>query len=93
MHKAGRLSDAEPLYRRALQADPKQFVPPAFFRLDLQGYLNLSNRVSVTAGLYNLTNQKYWLWNNVVGFTSSQPNLERFAEPGLYGAASLTVRF
>lgn len=41
------------------------FKTPGFGILDLAGYYKVTDDVTVNAGLYNLTDKKYWLWDDV----------------------------
>ena len=59
----------------------------------------VSKNVMLTAGLYNLTNQKYWLYQNVRnigpgGITGTSPSsLDRFTQPGISTRIALTLQF
>ncbi|MCQ3029195.1 TonB-dependent hemoglobin/transferrin/lactoferrin family receptor [Pseudomonas syringae] len=66
-----------------------QFKTPGFGVLDLSGYYKVTNDVTVNAGLYNLTDKKYWLWDDVRGYDSAgeaavtaPANLDRLTQPG-----------
>ncbi|EPM72092.1 TonB-dependent outer membrane heme receptor, partial [Pseudomonas syringae pv. actinidiae ICMP 18804] len=45
-----------------------QFKTPGFGILDLAGYYKVSDDVTLNAGLYNLTDKKYWRWDDVRGY-------------------------
>ena len=70
-----------------------QFKTPSAFTVDLVGRWQVTKNVSLSAGFYNLTNQKYWLYQNVRGFDSSRSDLDRFTQPGINGRVALTVVF
>ncbi|MCF5495194.1 TonB-dependent receptor, partial [Pseudomonas syringae] len=66
-----------------------QFKTPGFGILDLTGYYKVSNDVTVNAGLYNLTDKKYWRWDDVRGYdgvgeagVTAPANLDRLTQPG-----------
>ncbi|MCV4262744.1 TonB-dependent receptor [Pseudomonas capsici] len=66
-----------------------QFRTPGFGILDLTGYYKVTNDVTVNAGLYNLTDKKYWLWDDVRGYdgvgeagATAPANLDRLTQPG-----------
>ena len=66
-----------------------QFATPGFGILDLTGYYKVSDDLTLNAGLYNLTDKKYWLWDDVRGYDSvgeasvtSPANLDRLTQPG-----------
>ncbi|MCJ2374676.1 TonB-dependent receptor [Pseudomonas sp. RGM 3321] len=66
-----------------------QFKTPGFGILDLSGYYKVSDDVTVNAGLYNLTDKKYWRWDDVRGYdgvgeagVTAPANLDRLTQPG-----------
>ncbi|AWY40889.1 TonB-dependent hemoglobin/transferrin/lactoferrin family receptor [Pseudomonas putida] len=73
-----------------------QFKTPGYGVLDLAGFYKVTDDVTVNAGLYNLTNKKYWEWDDVRGYDSvgeasvTQPaNLDRLTQPGRNFAINL----
>jgi hemoglobin/transferrin/lactoferrin receptor protein len=74
-------------------SSPDQFVPGSYYSLDFIAYANLSKYVSANIGVYNLTDEKYFIWQNVIGLAESRPDLGRFAQPGTFVKAGLTIRF
>lgn len=66
-----------------------QFATPGYGTLDLSGWVQLTEQVSMNAGLYNLTDKKYWQWGNVQGLTDDSASLDRYTQPGRYAAANL----
>ncbi|MDU8432596.1 TonB-dependent receptor [Pseudomonas syringae pv. actinidifoliorum] len=66
-----------------------QFKTPGFGILDLAGYYKVSDDVTLNAGLYNLTDKKYWRWDDVRGYdgvgeagVTAPANLDRLTQPG-----------
>ncbi|CAG8865925.1 Hemin receptor [Pseudomonas fluorescens] len=66
-----------------------QFRTPGYGVLDLTGYYQVTDGLTVNAGLYNLTDKKYWQWDSVRGYDGqgeagvTQPaNLDRLTMPG-----------
>jgi hemoglobin/transferrin/lactoferrin receptor protein len=66
-----------------------QFRTPGYGVLDLSGYFKVTDDLTVNAGLYNLTDKKYWQWDSVRGYDGqgeaavTQPaNLDRLTMPG-----------
>lgn len=66
-----------------------QFRTPGYGVLDLSGFYKVTEDVTVNAGLYNLTDKKYWQWDSVRGYDGqgeaavTQPaNLDRLTLPG-----------
>lgn len=73
-----------------------QFKTPGFGILDLTAYYKLTKDLTLNAGLYNLTDKKYWLWDDVRGYDSvgeaavlAPSNLDRLTQPGRNVAANL----
>ncbi|MGJ3441279.1 TonB-dependent receptor [Pseudomonas sp. Je.1.5.c] len=67
----------------------KQFRTPGYGVLDLSGFYKVTDDITVNAGLYNLTDKKYWQWDSVRGYDgqgeagATQPaNLDRLTMPG-----------
>lgn len=67
----------------------KQFRTPGYGVLDLSGFYKVSDDVTVNAGLYNLTDKKYWQWDDVRGYdgigeaaATAPANLDRLTMPG-----------
>lgn len=69
------------------------FSPDGYTTVDLIGYYNLSDRASINLGLFNLLNEKYFVWSDVQGISADDEDLERFAQPGFNAAASVRFRF
>ena len=66
-----------------------QFRTPGFGILDLSGFYKVTDDLTVNAGLYNLTDKKYWNWDGVRGYDSvgeagqtAPANLDRLTQPG-----------
>ena len=72
---------------------PAQFVPGGVTLLDLAGYVNVSKHVRLSAGLYNLTDRRYWFWQDVRELDRGRADLQRFAQPGLNARVTLTLSF
>ena len=73
-----------------------QFKSPGYGVFDLSGYYKVTDDVTLNAGLYNLTDKKYWNWDDVRGYDSTgeaaqtaPANLNRLTEPGRNFAVNL----
>ena len=69
--------------------DGSQFATPGYGIVDLTGYYKLTDDLTVNAGLYNLTDKKYWQWDDVRGYdgngeagVTAPANLDRLTQPG-----------
>ncbi len=66
------------------------FIPDTFTILDLTGYWRLTERATLRAGVFNLTDEKYWWWNDVRGVTAA---FDAYTQPGVNFSASIAYRF
>lgn len=76
--------------------DGSQFATPGYGILDLTGYYKLTDDLTINAGLYNLTDKQYWLWDDVRGYdgngeagVTAPANLDRLSQPGRNFAINL----
>jgi hemoglobin/transferrin/lactoferrin receptor protein len=74
-------------------SDPTYFQTPGYFTLDATVGYNWDDRVKVNVGAFNITNQKYWNSQDVIGVAWNNPQLDRYAQPGRYFGANLTVKW
>lgn len=76
-----------------LSEDSEWLSIPSHTLLDLTGYYNLSKNLKVSAGLFNLTDEKYWVWNDIRELSSASTNLDRYTQPGRNLGIDLTLAF
>jgi len=69
------------------------FVPPHYVTLDLLAEYRLGDRARLNAGIFNITDKKYWAWGDVTGFEDNDPALQRLTRPGINVSISLHYRF
>ena len=79
--------------RVSFLANPDQFVPGSYYSLDFIGYANISKNVTANVGVYNLTDERFFIYQDVVGLTNARTDIDRFAQPGLHVQGGLTIRF
>jgi hemoglobin/transferrin/lactoferrin receptor protein len=72
---------------------PSCFTPPGFTVLDLTAFWNVTEWATVRAGVFNLTDKKYWWWSDVRGVASTSTVVDAYTQPGRNVRASLTVKF
>jgi hemoglobin/transferrin/lactoferrin receptor protein len=70
-----------------------QFAAPGYEVFDLTAFVDLTSRLSLHAGVFNLLDETYWEWANVRGVTPTSPALDRYTSPGRAAAASLRWRW
>ncbi len=77
------------------QVDPatSQYLPDSYLTADLYGELRLGERLRLNAGIYNLTDQKYWDWADVRGRPATDVAIDRYTRPGRTVSASLKLEF
>ncbi len=74
--------------------DTQLFIPGGYTTVDLTGYVNFTPLVSLSLGIYNLFNQKYFEYSDLRTFPAADSaRVDRFAQPGTNIAASLNWKF
>lgn len=76
---------------RTDDSTPGQFRPAGHGLLDLHGYLQLADNLTLNAGLFNLTDKQHWHWTDVRGLTSNDPGIGRYSQPGRHAAVNLVL--
>ena len=69
------------------------YPTPAYTVADLTGYLKLGKYVLVNAGIFNLTDRKYWLWSDVRGVLNPGATIDRYTQPGRNYGVQLKATF
>jgi hemoglobin/transferrin/lactoferrin receptor protein len=69
------------------------FKPPGYGIADLVAGYAVSPRVSIRAGIFNITDKKYWRANEVISFTPDDPVVEILSRPGRTYSLSISGRF
>ena len=68
--------------KSSAEVDASHFAPPAYAVFDLFTTWRATRRLSLSAGLWNLTDDTYWEWADARGQTADSPTLDRFTAPG-----------
>ena len=66
-----------------------QYATSGYGTLDLNGWWQIDEHFSVNAGVFNLTDKRYWNWSNVQGLSSTDQGLARASQPGRHAAINL----
>jgi hemoglobin/transferrin/lactoferrin receptor protein len=74
-------------------SNPTYFQAPGYFTLDATVGYNFNDRVKINAGAFNITNAKYWNAQDVIGVAATSNQLDRYAQPGRYFGANLTMKW
>lgn len=68
---------------------------PAVATFDLSGQWRIRKDLRLNAGIYNLTDRKYWLWSDLQGLTttSATTQMDAYTQPGRYAKLSVVMDF
>ena len=69
------------------------FAPDGFWVFDATASVRVMERATVRAGIFNITNRKYFWWSDVRGLTATSIVRDAFSQPGRNAGASLTLSF
>jgi hemoglobin/transferrin/lactoferrin receptor protein len=72
---------------------PNCFTPSGFTILDVTAYWNVNDNITLRAGGFNLTDEKYWWWGDVRGLSRTSLVTDAYTQPGRNFGASLTLRY
>lgn len=72
---------------------PSCFVPGQYTTADLTGWVAIGETAVIRAGVFNLTDEKYWNWSDVRGLSSTSLVKDAYTAPGRNYGVSLTVRY
>lgn len=72
---------------------PTQFATPSYTTLDLRASWQVTRSTRVSAALNNVTDRKYWQWNNVNGIGAGSAVLDSYTAPGRSLALALVTDF
>lgn len=70
-----------------------QFNPGGYGLVDLTSYYNVSDKLALRAGLFNITDKKYWNLNDVNGLSATNTGLDRYTQPGRNVSVSMSYTF
>ncbi|MGI9280457.1 MAG: TonB-dependent hemoglobin/transferrin/lactoferrin family receptor [Endozoicomonas sp.] len=59
-----------------------QFAAPGYGIVDLTSYYKPIKDVTLTAGIFNIADKKYWQWDDVRGLSSTYQGLNRYTQSG-----------
>ena len=63
-------------------SDDNDYASPGYGIVDLTAYYKPVEDLTLRAGLFNLTDKKYWVWEDVRGIASNNAGLDRYTQPG-----------
>ena len=62
--------------------DGDQFATPGYGLVDLTVYYKPHKDVTINAGVFNISDKKYWAWDDVRGLADDYVGLNRYTQPG-----------
>lgn len=80
-------------WRHDRVASPSDFQAPSYTVIDLMAHYDVSERLTFNAGVFNITDEEYYLSQDVIGVAASNPILPRYAQPGRNFGVNATLRF
>ena len=86
-------SDSKSPARAGVSCTPSCFIPDSFVVADLLGWWNVTDAMVLRAGVFNITDEKYWWWGDVRGLSSTSAAVDAYSQPGRNASVSLSVRF
>ncbi len=69
------------------------FRTPSYSLFDAFLHYQLAEQTTISLGLYNLTDRKYWHWSAVKGLQSDDPLIGLLSAPGRQGALQVSIRW
>ncbi|GGY76087.1 TonB-dependent receptor domain-containing protein [Pseudoduganella plicata] len=95
VHVGAKRADAD-VFAAASAAVGTRFAVPSYTIMDLAAYWNVGGNAELTAGIYNVTDKKYWDYANSrslpAGTTAATlADIERQARPGRYAAVTFKL--
>lgn len=88
---------ADAVLTAALQHDrvssASYFKAPGYATLDLMAHYEVNPNFRLNAGVFNVTDQKYFVAQDVIGLSATSGTRELYAQPGRYFAANATLRW
>lgn len=86
-------SDRKAASRTGLTCTGGCFTPPAFTVADATAWWAVTDAVTVRAGVFNLTDEKYWWWADARGLSDTSTVKDAYSQPGRNYSVSLALKF
>ena len=59
-----------------------KFATPGYGIVDLTAYYKPYKDITINAGIFNITDKKYWVWDDVRNTTATDAGINRYTQPG-----------
>jgi hemoglobin/transferrin/lactoferrin receptor protein len=87
-------SDSKSPSRAGIQCTPAPcFLPDSFVLFDVVGWWNITDALTARAGVFNLSDEKYWWWSDVRGVSATVPFIDAYSQPGRSASVSIALQF
>ncbi|MBI1255615.1 MAG: TonB-dependent hemoglobin/transferrin/lactoferrin family receptor [Hyphomonas sp.] len=73
-------------------ADASLFRSNSIIIFDATAYYSLTDQITIRAGAFNLSDEKYWYWSDVRGVSATSASLDAYTQPGRNFSISLSFR-
>ncbi|WP_298442311.1 TonB-dependent hemoglobin/transferrin/lactoferrin family receptor [uncultured Ferrimonas sp.] len=74
-------------------ASAEPFASAGYAVVDLTAFYNVTEQLKISGGLFNITDKKYWVWNDVIGREAGSSDLDRYTQPGRNLGLSVSYSF
>lgn len=72
---------------------PTYFKAPAYTVIDLLAHYDINENLTINGGVFNVTNAKYFISQDVNGVAANNANRDLYTQPGRYFAFNVKVRW
>lgn len=79
--------------KEAHRASPAAYRPDAFTIFDATVFWRVAEMLTLRAGVFNITDEKYAYWSDVRGLSATSSVTDAYTRPGRNASASLSFRF
>jgi hemoglobin/transferrin/lactoferrin receptor protein len=69
------------------------YATPSYTTVDLTAYAKVARHATLRAGVFNLLDEKYWLWSDVRSVPNPGATIDRYTQPGRNYALQVKLDF
>lgn len=86
-------SDSQSLSRAGECTPAPCFTPDSFVVFDVIGWWKITDAITARAGVFNVSDEKYWWWSDVRGVSSTISFIDAYTQPGRSASVSVAMQF
>jgi hemoglobin/transferrin/lactoferrin receptor protein len=86
-------SDSKSPSRAGVECTPSCFLPDSFVVFDAVAWWQITDALTARAGVFNISDEKYWWWGDVRGVQSTATFIDAFSQPGRNASVSIAMQF